>query len=401
VNTKATPHGRDASPRLFDDAAVADDAYFASPYGVFSRQKIKAMAGRKLILSRRAIDETQYQPASLDLRLGKEAFRVRASFLPGRGRGVREHLDSLNPERVSLTGDGAVLEKGIVYIAPLIESLDLLPSLSGAANPKSSTGRLDIFTRLIVDRSEAFDEVPLGYSGPLFAEISPRSFSVRVREGSKLNQIRFRSRNSKHMGHVDFTLRDEEIRARHAQSALVDGELDLRDGLIMRVGLSGSPGQIVGYRAVKNGDVIDIDRPAFYPASEFWEPIRARADKRLILDPEEFYILASREKMQIPPDLAAEMAPIDPAIGEFRVHYAGFFDPGFGCGADGRPAARAVLEVRSRDVPFLIEDGQPVGRLVYEQLADKADELYGATSVSNYQGQGLKLSKHFREFGEG
>jgi dCTP deaminase len=394
-------HARDSSPRLFDDAANADDAYFTSPYGVFSRQKIKAMAGRKLILARRTIEDSQYQPASLDLRLGKEAFRVRASFLPGRGRTVAEHLDSLNPERVSLAGEGAVLEKGIVYIAPLMESLDLLPSLSGAANPKSSTGRLDIFTRLIVDRSEAFDDVPLGYSGPLFAEISPRSFSVRAREGSKLNQIRFRSRNSGQKGRATFTLNDKEIRARHAQSPLVDRELEVREGLIVRVALRGSDQEIVGYRAVKNGQVIDVDRSASYSAADFWEPIRARPDKRLILDPEEFYILASREKMQIPADLAAEMAPIDPAIGEFRVHYAGFFDPGFGCGADGRPAARAVLEVRSRDVPFLIEDGQPVGRLVYEQLADRADELYGATSVSNYQGQGLKLSKHFREFGEG
>ena len=394
-------HGRDLSPRLFDDAAIADDSYFTSPHGLFARQKIRAMTGRKLILSPRPIESSQYQPASLDLRLGKEAFRVRASFLPGRGQTVKERLDSLNPERISLTGDGAVLEKGIVYIAPLIESLDLLPSLSGAANPKSSTGRLDIFTRLIVDGSEAFDDVPLRYRGPLWLEISPRSFSVRVREGSKLNQLRFRSRNAQHKTLVDFALKDQEIRKRHSISPLVDGELDLRDGLIMRVALGGTNGQIVGYRAVKNSNVIDVDRPASYSAEDFWEPIRARADQRLILDPEEFYILASREKMQIPPDLAAEMAPIDPAIGEFRVHYAGFFDPGFGCGADGRPAARAVLEVRSRDVPFLIEDGQPVGRLVYEQLADRTDELYGATSVSNYQGQGLKLSKHFREFGEG
>ncbi len=398
-----TSHGRDSSPRLFDDAEAADESFFGKPHGLFARQKIKAMARRKnkLIVASQPIDESQYQPASLDLRLGKEAFRVRASFLPGRERSVAEHLESLRPERISLTGDGAVLEKGIVYIAPLIERLALLPSLSGAANPKSSTGRLDIFTRLIVDGSEAFDRVRLGYHGPLYAEISPRSFSVRVREGSKLNQIRFRNRHSKHMDLFDFALDDEKIRAIHARTPLVDGDLDLRDGLIMRVALAGSPDQIVGYRAQKNGEVIDVDRAGAYSAREFWEPIRARPDKRLILDPEEFYILASREKMQIPSDLAAEMAPIDPAIGEFRVHYAGFFDPGFGCGADGRPAARAVLEVRSRDVPFLIEDGQPVGRLVYEQLADKADELYGATSVSNYQGQGLKLSKHFREFGEG
>jgi len=390
---------REAPPDLFEDAAVHDDTYFAAHHGLFARQEIQAMARRRLIQAYRAIDEAQYQPASLDLRLGKEVYRVRASFLPGRDRTVMDHLVTLNPERISLTGAGAVLEKGIVYIAPLMERLDLLPSLSGAANPKSSTGRLDIFTRLIVDGSEAFDDVPLGYCGPLYVEISPRSFSVRAREGSRLNQVRFRSRNSKHRGIADFALKDHEIRERHARSPLVDGDLDLREGLIMRVALSGSPGQIVGYRAQKNGEIIDVDRPGAYPAHEFWEPIRARIDKRLILDPDEFYILASREKMQIPADLAAEMAPIDPAIGEFRVHYAGFFDPGFGQGADGRPSARAVLEVRSRDVPFLLEDGQPVGRLVYEKLADKADELYGATSVSNYQGQGLKLSKHFRDFG--
>src|SRR5579872_1325273 len=393
-------HARNADPELFDAVAPHDDAYFLAPYGLFARQKIKAMVGRKLILSANTIDESQFQPASLDLRLGKEAYRVRASFLPGRGRSVLEQLNSLKPERISLTGEGAVLEKGIVYIAPLTERLCLLPSLSGAANPKSSTGRLDIFTRLIVDGGELFYEVPLCYEGPLYAEISPRSFSVRVREGTKLNQLRFRSRNSQHKDFLDFALSDKELRARHAEAALVDDELDIREGLI-RVGLEGSPGQVVGYRAIKNSEVIDVDRPGAYAASEFWEPIHARRDKRLILDPDEFYILASRERVQIPPDLAAEMAPIDPAIGEFRVHYAGFFDPGFGYSPDGRPTARAVLEVRSRDVPFLLEDGQPVGRLVFEKLADRADALYGSTDVSNYQGQGLKLSKHFRPFGEG
>ncbi|HLH51193.1 MAG TPA: 2'-deoxycytidine 5'-triphosphate deaminase [Roseiarcus sp.] len=395
-------HARSSEPELFDAVAPPPgDAYFLAPYGLFARQKIKAMVGRKMIVSSQTIDESQFQPASLDLRLGREAYRVRASFLPGRNRSVLDHLESLKPERISLTGDGAVLEKGIVYIAALQERLDLLPSLSAAANPKSSTGRLDIFTRLIVDGGELFDEAPLGYSGPLYAEISPRSFSVRVREGSKLNQIRFRSRNSQQKSLSDFALTDKDLRSRHAAAPLVDRDLDLRDGLILRVGLEGSPGQVVGYRAIKNSEVIDVDRPGAYPAAEFWEPIQARRDKRLILDPDEFYILASRERVQIPPDLAAEMAPIDPAIGEFRVHYAGFFDPGFGHAADGRPSARAVLEVRSRDVPFLLEDGQPVGRLVFEKLAERTDALYGATAVSNYQGQGLKLSKHFRPFGEG
>ena len=374
----------------------AGDKDFGSPFGLFGRRKIKAMARRKLIVTTKALEEQQFQPASLDLRLSKEAYRVRASFLPGRTRTVKEHLSTLNPEPISLAGDGAVLEKGIVYIARIAEHLALLPSISGAANPKSSTGRLDIFTRLIVNRAEAFDEVPLGYRGDLWLEISPRSFSVRVREGSKLNQIRFRNRNSQQMDRLKFALTDDELRRSHASSPLVDRDLEVREGLVLRVALSGSSNDAIGYRAIKNGDVIDVDRPGAYAAEDFWEPIRARDDGRLILDPDEFYILASRERMQIPADLAAEMAPIDPAIGEFRVHYAGFFDPGFGQGADGLPAARAVLEVRSRDVPFLLEDGQPVGRLVYERLADAADELYGAGSTSNYQHQGLKLSKHFR-----
>ncbi len=359
------------------------------PAGLLARQRILALVHTGAVAAAAPIEPTQLQPASLDLRLSGEAYRVRASFLPGQGAGVLERLRSLNPERVSLQGDGAVLEKGIVYIAPLIERLALPAGVSGAANPKSSTGRLDIFTRLIVDGSDAFDAVPESYAGPLWAEISPRSFSVRVREGTRLNQLRFRDGGA-------LVLDAEALRARHEAMALVDRPLALRDGLIVHVGLAGAQGEVVGYRAIKNSDVIDVDRAAGYAAADFWEPILARADRRLVLDPDEFYILASREQMQIPADLAAEMAPIDPAIGEFRVHYAGFFDPGFGQGADGRPAARAVLEVRSRDVPFLLEDGQPVGRLVFEELADAADELYGAGETSNYQHQGLKLSKHFR-----
>jgi dCTP deaminase len=372
------------------------DALFSAPFGMFARQKIRAMVGRKLILAESPLEASQLQPASLDLRISKEAYRVRASFLPGRNRSVRERLKSLNAEPVSLAGKGAVLEKGIVYVARLMERLELRPNLSGIANPKSSTGRLDIFTRLIVDGAEAFDEAPLGYGGELWLEISPRSFSVRVKAGAKLNQIRFRSRHPQQRDKYTFTLDDSEIRKRHNDYPLIDHPLDLREGVVLRVDLGGLGEEIVGYRAIKNGDVIDVNRLNGYLVADFWEPIRAREDRRLILDPDEFYILATREKVQVPADLASEMAPIDPAIGEFRVHYAGFFDPGFGQGADGRPSARAVLEVRSRDVPFLLEDGQPVGRLVYEKLAGAADELYGQNATSNYQHQGLKLSKHFR-----
>ena len=359
------------------------------PAGLLARQRILALAHTGALAASAPVEDTQMQPASLDLRLGSEAFRVRASFLPGTGRSVLDRLMSLNPERVSLEDDGAVLEKGIVYIAPLLERLALPAGVSGAANPKSSTGRLDIFTRLIVDGSDAFDAVPEGYFGPLWCEISPRSFSVRVRKGSRLNQLRFR-------GGGPLVLDADALGRRHEAAPLVDQPIALRDGLIVHIGLAGADGEVVGYRAIRNSDVIDVDRVGGYAAGDFWEPIVSREDRRLVLDPEAFYILASRERLQIPADLAAEMAPIDPAIGEFRVHYAGFFDPGFGQGADGRPSARAVLEVRSRDVPFLLEDGQPVGRLVFERLAAAADALYGDGATSNYQHQGLKLSKHFR-----
>jgi len=365
----------------------------ARPCGLLPRPRLVALVEAGVIVAERPIEPSQMQPASLDLRLGKEAYRLRASFLPGRNADVRERLDSLSPERISLEGEGAVLEKGIVYVAPLAERLALPESLAGAANPKSSTGRLDIFVRLIVDRGAAFDEAPAGYHGPLWVEISPRSFSVRVREGTRLNQLRLREAAPR------ATLADERLRARHADAALVDGALELRDGLVVHVGLAAPQAGLVGYRAIKNGSVIDVDRVGAYAAEDFWEPLGARGG-RLILDPDEFYILASRERLRIPADLAAEMAAIDPALGEFRVHYAGFFDPGFGWTASGAPGARAVLEVRGRDVPFLIEDGQPIGRLVFEPLAGAADALYGAIGGSNYQGQGLKLSKHFRNWGE-
>jgi dCTP deaminase len=360
--------------------------------GLLPRSRLAALLNSGEIAAERGVEPSQLQPASLDLRLGKEAYRVRASFLPGTGHSVGERLKNLAPERISLEGEGAVLEKGIVYIAPLCEWLALSQNLTGAANPKSSTGRLDIFVRLIVDGGVAFDEAPAGYNGPLWVEISPRSFSVRVREGSRLNQLRLRGSGGR------ATLSDEALRDRHAQSPLVEGALGLRDGLLVHVGLSGA--EIVGFRAIKNGGVIDVDKPGVCAAEDFWEPIRVRGDGRLILDPDEFYILASRERMSIPADLAAEMSAIDPALGEFRVHYAGFFDPGFGWTPQGEPGAKGVLEVRGRDVPFLLEDGQPVGRLVFEPLSEAADLLYGAIGGSNYQGQGLKLSKHFRGWGE-
>jgi dCTP deaminase len=328
----------------------------------------------------------QIQPASLDLRLGSIAYRVRASFLPGPGTTVDQRIVELKLHEFSLV-DGAVLETGCVYIVPLIESLALPPDIVAITNPKSSTGRLDVFTRVIADETRGFDRVAGGYRGPLYAEISPKTFPVLVREGSRLSQLRLRRGSA--------AISAEALRALHARERLVDrAEAVMGDGVAVSIDLTGNG--IVGYRAKRHTAVIEVERRAAYEVADFWEPIAARADKSLILDPDEFYILASNEAVQVPPDYAAEMVPFDPLVGEFRVHYAGFFDPGFGYAGSGGLGARAVLEVRSREVPFILEHGQIVGRLVYEKMLARPDKLYGSGIGSNYQAQGLKLSKHFR-----
>ena len=336
----------------------------------------------------------QIQPASLDLRLGAVAYRVRASFLPGPGTTVAQRIAELKLHEFSLTA-GAVLETGCVYIVPLIESLALPPDIAAATNPKSSTGRLDVFTRVIADETRGFDRVAAGYHGPLYAEISPKTFPVLVREGSRLSQLRLRR--------GDAALSPEALGALHARERLVDrSEAVMGDGVAVSIDLAGghNPGirgdGIVGYRAKRHTAVIEVERRAAYEVADFWEPIAARAHRSLILDPDEFYILASTEAVQVPPDFAAEMVPFDPLVGEFRVHYAGFFDPGFGYAGAGGLGARAVLEVRSREVPFILEHGQIVGRLVYEKMLARPNQLYGSGIGSNYQAQGLKLSKHFR-----
>jgi dCTP deaminase len=361
---------------------------------------IAALAGSGGILPVRDFAPDQIQPASLDLRLGQVAYRVRASFLPGPRTTVAERIAELKLHEIALTG-GAVLETGCVYIVPLLESLALPDDIAAAANPKSSTGRLDVFTRVIADRTRGFDRIREGYRGPLYAEISPKTFPVLVREGSRLSQIRFRR------GHA--ALDADSLRKLHERERLTDDSAaDVGEGIAVGVDLSGSlilsspfaagyTGEgIVGYRAKRHTGLIDVEKRAGYELADVWEPVFARKDKAIVLDPDEFYILASKEAVQVPPDYAAEMVPFDPLVGEFRVHYAGFFDPGFGYAGAGGRGARAVLEVRSREVPFILEHGQIVGRLVYERMLSRPRTLYGAGIGSNYQAQGLKLSKHFR-----
>ncbi len=354
--------------------------------GVLPDTAILGMIEAGQVLPEIHLAEGQVQPASLDLRLGARAYRVRASFLATNGASVAERLEAFKMHEIDLNG-GAVLEKGCVYVVPLMERLALPEDVSAVANAKSSTGRLDLLTRAITDGGTEFDRVPRGYSGPLYAEICPRSFSVLVRPGQRLNQIRFRR------GHAG--LDDAALTRLHGEVGLVSGDAVISEGLGFSVDLKPESGTLVGYRAKPHTGVIDLDRIGHYDPAEFWEEVRSD-DGRIILDPGAFYILVSREAVTIPPTHAAEMAPYVAMVGEFRVHYAGFFDPGFGWAEVGGAGSRGVLEVRCHEAPFVLEHGQTVGRLVYEEMEAVPNVLYGQEIASNYQGQGLKLSKHFR-----
>ena len=339
-----------------------------------------------------ALDADQIQPASLDLRLGKLAYRVRASFLPGPESRVADKLERLKLHEISLE-EGAVLETGCVYVVPLIEELALPKDISASANPKSSTGRLDIFTRVMADFGHEFDKIDAGYGGRLYLEISPRTFPIVVRTGSRLSQIRFRRGLA--------LLDQKELGELHGKESLVasDNPSISGNGIALTVDLGGDGEGMIGYRGKHHTGLVDVDKREAHAVLDYWEPIYGRGKRELVLDPDEFYILMSREAVHVPPDFAAEMTPFDPLVGEFRVHYAGFFDPGFGHSAAGGTGSRAVLEVRSHEVPFILDHGQIVGRLVYEHMLKRPKALYGTDLNSNYQAQGLKLSKHFSATG--
>jgi len=362
--------------------------------GILPVQELNACFKKGFISSATELSKDQVQPASLDLRLGRRAWRIQASFLPGMNQTVQDKIEKFAMYPLDLS-DGAVLETGCVYIVELQERLALPPSLSALANPKSSTGRLDVFTRLITDGAIEFEAVAAGYNGPLYAEISPRTFSVKVRQGSRLSQLRLR-RGQQSLDDAALTL----LQQAHKIVQFDDQtQISIQDGIGLSVNLTPQPDtELVGWRARKHAGLIDVDVVGGQPAARFWEAVTLcdLTKGGLVLNPDEFYILASREFVTVPPDYAAEMRAYDTRVGEFRAHYAGFFDPGFGSDATGALPTRAVLEVRSHDVPFLIEQGQTVCRLVYEPMAAAPNYLYGAEgSGSNYQSQGLKLAKHF------
>ncbi len=389
--------------------------------GILPVQKLKELVRAGIISAAEdhPIEDNQFQPNSIDLRLGETAYRVRSSFLP-ENESVNQKIEKLIQYSFSIT-DGAVLEPNCVYIIPLLERLNLPGShyttdktprngsdsenfrlisnenLTAKANPKSTTGRLDIFTRVITDYSHRFEEIEPGFKGNLYLEVVPKSFPIRVRTGHRLNQLRLR--------HGFQVLSDEELLRIHGADPLLfdtDGsvlpmnKVKVNNGLFMSVNLQAGENDVLGYKAKKHRDLIDLDRIDHYEITDFWEPIYSVNEDHLILEPEAFYIFASRERCRIPKHLAAEMIAYDTGSGELRTHYAGFFDSGFG-GSVADKGARAVLEVRSHDVPFLIEDGQTFCSMRFEPNMEIPEFVYGATIKSNYQGQGLKLGKHFKQ----
>jgi dCTP deaminase len=381
--------------RELDDLAASQRS---SP-GVLPSQCLRDAVSREWIVAgdRRILPEA-IQPASVDLRLGEYAWALRCSFLPDRNSAVEEKVEDLKFDRIDLR-DGATLERDRPYLVPLIEQLRLPEEIHAKANPKSSTGRLDVFTRVITDRNHRFDEIASGYRGKLYLEIVPRSFAIRVKTGLALNQVRLISGDSR--------LGDEELAALHEECPLLyldshplrETELSLGDGLFLSLDASGPAESIVGYRAKKNSLPIDLTQVGALRSQDYWDPVHPEKGGRIVLEPEVFYLLLSAEGVSIPPSYAAEMLAYDPTAGELRTHYAGFFDPGFGYYSQRREAhgSRAALEVRARDVSFMVEHRQPVCKLAFERMAGEPDVLYGEDVGSNYQDQQTMLSKHFAE----
>ena len=364
-----------------------------SAAGILPSQAIRALVENKRVTSSFPIDDGQIQPASVDLRLGREAYQVRASFLPGKST-ISKKIHDLLIQKLDLTGS-AVLEPGSVFIVPLLESLNLPSDVYGKANPKSTTGRLDIFTRLITEPGQEFELVPRGYSGPLYLEIVSRTFPIIVRSGMKLNQLRFIRGKSDVSDSMLTKLAETERLVYEDDDNPLKPEIER--GLSVSVDLQGTGSNIVAYKAKNHAPPLDLQNVNHYEIDDFWEVIRGPLNKGLTLNPRDFYILASWERVSVPPNYAAEMVPFDPALGEFRIHYAGFFDPGFGHGMSGIKGTKAVLEVRAHEVPFLLEDRQLVGKLIYHKMAKEPDKIYGPSIGSSYQQQGLQLSKQFRK----
>jgi dCTP deaminase len=364
--------------------------------GVLPAQRLReAIAEEWLVAGAWRIPDESVQPASVDLRLGERAWALRCSFLPDSDSTVEHKAQDLAFEEIDLR-DGATLERDRPYLVPLVEELRLPDQVRAKANPKSSTGRLDVFTRVLTDRNHRFDEIAAGYSGKLYLEVVPRTFAIRVKTGLALNQVRLIDGDGRLSDRQLLDLHGQEPLLFRDAHALEPSSLSLGDGLFLSLDASGGPQGTVGYRAKKNSLPIDLTRVGMLRWQDYWEPVHPEAKQRIVLEPEVFYLLLSAEGVSIPPSYAAEMLAYDPTAGELRTHYAGFFDPGFGYSRKRETlGSRAALEVRARDVSFMVEHGQPVCKLAFERMSEEPDVLYGEDVGSNYQGQQTMLSKHF------
>ncbi len=366
--------------------------------GYLPLQYLREIAKRNFVYSGYTIKNSQFQPSSLDLRIGEKAYRVRSAFLPDRDS-VSIKAKQLRMYEVDLR-DSGILERGGVYLIPLLEQLNLPDGIGGKTNPKSSIGRVDVFTRVVTDYSHRFDEIKPGYKGKLFLQVISRSFTIRVKTGLSLNQLRLFTQ--------DIKLTDQDLKEIYRETPLLYDarnnqlpldEVIINDGLFISVGLSIAGQDIIAYKARKNSDILDLSEIKKYEVLDFWEPISKHNNRPLILEPEEFYIMASKEKIRIPLKYAGEMVAYEPNSGELRSHYAGFFDPGFGYGSKGElHGTRSILEVRPHDVPFMVEDDQTFCKLHFNKIISPPEVVYGDASLhSHYQSQGLSVSKHFRE----
>jgi len=340
---------------------------------LYNKKKIQSLYFKK----------SQIQPSSIDLSLSDECYEIKTSFLSPDSK-VRDKLNKIYSKKINLK-TSKIFKKNKTYIVRLNETLHLNNSISGHCNPKSSTGRLNIFCRTILDYCDEYEKIPKNYNGEIFLEITTRSFDIKISKGDKLNQMRLRKKTNNY-------LNDKDLKKINKRNALIftNKKNIIENGLRISVDLS-NDNKICAYVAKKTSLNINFSKISFYEIKKFWKPLKP-VNNSLIIEKNKFYILKSREKIRIPSNLAGEMIPYDTGIGDFRAHYAGFFDPGFG----DPKGSYAVLEVKTNELPFILEDGQTIARIKYEKLNKKTFLVYGSIINSNYQNQKLALSKHFK-----
>ena len=366
---------------------------------VLSHQTLLRIYGgvSPLITADTALCDDQIQMASIDLSLKGPVYGMRASGLPRRGETVRSRIDASAKTgyTFNLTGEDKLLSRRQTYIIPLNEGLKLPPGFAARFSPKSSTGRVDVLARILADGIPHFDSVPAeGYRGPLYLEVTPLSCDILLRSGQSLMQMRLRQGDSLVSANDLVTLQAEKgIVWGKDGKPIAPEKLSLAEhGLYMHVDLDRD---IVGFMA-RDPILAELSfaKSDFYDPYDFWEPITRPKGGSIVLNPGRFYLLATKERVKVPSNICGDIAAYDASTGEFRTHYAGFFDPGFGGSKPEERGTVGVMEVRGREIPFELQDNQPVCRMDFQWLDEVPNRLYGAGN--NYTGEQPSLGKFFR-----